>query len=432
MRELIDNAPQVAIPETEYKRLLGYPADHELDGRSLELARFARDWYAQHGKPWIYGQLIESLHLGDGRFSLGETSFASKQVHDLFEAGGAHAAMVVAVSAGPECEAMARQCWEAGKPDEYFFLEMYASAVVENLIIAAGGRICGWAENNGMTVLPHYSPGYTGWEITDQIKLWNLIRPQNGHALPGAFEVMHSGMLRPKKSLLAVFGISRDLARARSLVKLVPCENCSLPGCPYRRAPYKSFLPQIEDVRRLQGSVRDFFERAERANSMLDHQAKYSVNERALRKWAAERLKLTVQPDGSIEARFHYEGSTCSNMGRPLEFDYRIILSPAADGHRILEAACAPAPGDTGHTAMCEYLLDGPAFMGRLGKEKPLLGRPLNEVLTWSRPYNPSACYCSEDSRQHKWGLVLEVIHHTLVQQEKAAGKNGQTATVLE
>ncbi len=432
MRELIDNAPQVAVQEAEYKRLLGYPANHELEGRSRELADFARDWYAKNGRPWIYGRLMESLRLAEGRFSLDETSFASKQVHDLFGAGGAHAAMVVAVSAGPECEAMARQCWEAGKPDEYFFLEMFGSAVVEHLIIAAGGRICGWAENNGMTVLPHYSPGYSGWDVTDQIKLWNLIRPNHGRALPGELEVMHTGMLRPKKSLLAVFGLSRDLARARSLVRLVPCENCSLPGCPYRRAPYQSFLPQIEDVRRLQAGVRDFFARVENTKSMLDHQAKYSVNERALRKWAAERLKIAVRPDGSIEARFQYEGTTCSNMGRPLEFDYHIVLSPAADGHCILEATCAPAPGDTGHTFMCEYLNDAPAFLNRLETEKPLLGRPLNEVLAWSRPYNPSGCHCSADSREHKWGLVFEVIHHTLVQQEKAAGKNGQTAVVLE
>ena len=81
---------------------------------------------------------------------------------------------------------------------------------------------------------------------------------------------------------------------------------------------------------------------------------------------------------------------------------------------------------------MCEYLNDAEAFMSRIESEKPLLGKPLNDVLTWTRPYNPSACYCSADSREHKWGLVFEVIHHTLVDREKAAGKNGQTATVLE
>jgi hypothetical protein len=81
---------------------------------------------------------------------------------------------------------------------------------------------------------------------------------------------------------------------------------------------------------------------------------------------------------------------------------------------------------------MCEYLNDAPAFRSRLENEKPLLGRPLNEVLTWARPHNPSGCYCSADSRQHKWGLVFEVIHHTLVQREQAAARHGQPAAILE
>ena len=66
--------------------------------------------------------------------------------------------MLVAVSAGSECEAKARECWQDGKPDEYFFLEMYGSAVVEFLVTHAAGRVCAWAEQNGMAVLPALQP----------------------------------------------------------------------------------------------------------------------------------------------------------------------------------------------------------------------------------------------------------------------------------
>jgi len=430
MRELIEVRPEVVVQESEYKRLLGYPVGHELEGRSRELADFARDWYTKNGRPWLYGRLIERVELPPEQLVLGASVFRSKQLHDLFAAAGAHAAMVVAVSAGPECEAMARKCWEEGKPDEYFFLEMFGSAVVENLIVSAGGRICGWAEQNGMSALPHYSPGYSGWDVADQHPLWDLIRPDAGRALPGELEVMHTGMLRPKKSLLAVFGITRDLEKARGLVRHVPCENCSLPGCPYRRAPYKHFLPQIEDVHKLQADLRKILDFPSKPKSMLDHQAKYSTNERALRKWSADRLRLQPRADGSIEALFRYEGTTCSNMGRALEFDYRVVLSGAESGHRILEATCAPAPEDEGYKFMCEYIADAETFMARIGSEKPMVGKPLNDVLAWKRVYNPSACYCAADSREHKWGLVFEVIHHTLVEREKAA-KNGQTAGSL-
>ncbi len=35
-------------------RLLGYPRDFELEGRPRELAEWARAWYAENARPWIY------------------------------------------------------------------------------------------------------------------------------------------------------------------------------------------------------------------------------------------------------------------------------------------------------------------------------------------------------------------------------------------
>ena len=252
-----------------------------------------------------------------------------------------------------------------------------------------------------MTVLPHYSPGYSGWDIADQIKLWELIRSDRKEAFPGKLEVMTTGMLRPKKSQLAWFGITRQVEKARGLRDLVPCESCFLPGCQYRRAPCKHSPPQIEDVRRIQGGRTEI--PASFANpSALDHHANYSVNARALQKWSQERLHLERLADGAVEARFHYDGTTCANLGRPLEFCYHVKLASPAEHHRIVEAICVPVPGDTGHQSMCEYLNNAEALMENIATEKPLLGRPLNTVLAWERPASPCGCYCDRDKRLHK------------------------------
>jgi hypothetical protein len=202
-----------------------------------------------------------------------------------------------------------------------------------------------------------------------------------------------------------------------------------LPGCQYRRAPYKHSPPQIEDVRRLQGGRTDV--PSGFANpSGLDHHARYSVNARALQKWSQERLRLEWQADGTMEARFHYEGTTCSNLGRPLEFHYHVKLASPAEQYRILETGCVPVPGHDGYQSMCEYLNNAKTLMENIAGERPLLGQPLNEVLTWTRPADPSGCYCDRDKRLHKWGLVLEVIHYALVQQEKEMA-DGQAEMIL-
>ena len=65
--------------------------------------------------------------------------------------------------------------------------------------------------------------------------------------------------------------------------------------------------------------------------------ARYTLNPRALQKWSRERLQLKFSRDGAVEAGFRYEGTTCSNLGRTLEFDYHVKLAPPSDGYRILE-----------------------------------------------------------------------------------------------
>lgn len=432
MLELIDTRPDINVQESEYKRLLGYPGHHVMVGRSRELADWTRQWYAEHGQPWIYARQMDGLELTNERLSISGTVFSSKQLRDQFNAAQAHSAMLVVVSAGKQCEEKARELWQEGKPDEYFFMEMYGSAVVEHLITIVSGRICGWADHHGMVALPHYSPGYSGWDVADQTKLWELIRQKNGRDFPGELHVMDTGMLRPKKSLLAVFGITRHLDKVRTFTKLVPCENCSLPRCQYRRVPYKRSLPQIDDVHRLQSNGYEDSPAGTFSASGLNHEAKYSINPRALQKWSRDRLQLKTLHDGSVEIRFRYEGTTCSSMGRPLEFDYHVLLGPLEDGCKIIEATCAPAPGDTGHTCQCEYLNNAESFMRSIANEKPLQGRPLNDVLTWERAYSPSGCYCDADRRAHKWGLVFEVIHYALVQQEKETTNDGQRAAILK
>ena len=86
---------------------------------------------------------------------------------------------------------------------------------------------------------------------------------QGPQVLPGKLEVLDSGALRPKKALLAVFGLTRKVDRVRRLTELSPCENCSFTPCQFRRAPYLG-APAFN----------------------------YSVNGKALKRWSQERLSL--------------------------------------------------------------------------------------------------------------------------------------------
>ena len=386
---------EVAVQPEEYHRLLGYPRGFELQGRALELAQWTREWYAHHGRPWVYSREALCLEVAADSVRIDGVPFTARPLQKTLLDAGAHSAMLVAVGAGPELEEEAHRLWLEEKPDEYFFLEMYGSAVVEHLTTATGAQLCGSAEERGMAVLPHYSPGYPEWEISEQKRLLALL---NGE-LPQPVAVLESGMLQPKKSLLAVFGLTRHTARLQRLTDLVPCQNCSFHPCQYRRAPYGRAAMQA-------------------APDPLKRGAAYGVNTKALRRWASERLSLQRREDGCIEARFRYDGTTCTNMGLPLAFRYDVTLGPRDAGYPIREQHCAPLPDDTGHRAMCQYLKEGESLIASVEREKPLTGQPLNDVLAWQRPVCSAGCYCEPASRLHKWGLVLETIHYALAQQE--------------
>ncbi|MGD0911891.1 MAG: hypothetical protein ABR928_08340 [Terracidiphilus sp.] len=404
--ELAEAITQVDVLDEEYARLLGYPRGFVLEDRARELANWAREWYAQHGRPWMYARQAENFSISGNAINIDGAQFISSRLKETLQQAEAHSVIMVAVGAGTEAEEEARQRWTDEKPDEYFFLDMYASAVVERLATMAGARLCDWAEQRGMAVLPHHSPGYTEWDIAEQPRLLELLKQTRSEQFPSPVEVFETGMLRPKKTLLAVFGLTSHTDRLARLTSLIPCERCSFGPCRYRRAPFRRSPRPVGEVI------------AARASS-LNQNAAYSVNRKALVRWAKERLKLRVNDDSTVDAEFRYDGTTCTNMGRPLTFFYHVKLGASTEGYPIRMQQCVPAPGDEGHMLMCKFTEDEAALMRAIGSEKPLAGEKLETVLAWQRMPSAAGCYCESTSREHKWGLVFETIHYALVQQER-------------
>jgi hypothetical protein len=285
-----------------------------------------------------------------------------------------------------------------------------------------GARLCAWAEAQGMAVLPHDSPGYTGWDIAEQPAPLPLVT--NGLALPGPLRALESGGLAPKKSLLAVYGLTRQVNADGRLTSLVPCEQCTLPRCQYRRRPYVwARASALAGAGSSASEPRD----GEMASALSENRgaaalrsnATYRTSRKALQRWARERLTMSARQDGGVDAQFRYDGTTCTNMGRELTFVYDVTLGSREDGYPIREQRCGPEPGDTGHTAMCGYIRNAPQLMAAIAEERPLVGLRLDDVLSWARPTSAAGCYCDASSREHKWGLVLETIHFALVERER-------------
>ncbi len=246
MMELVQSAPAVDVAEAEFQRLLGYPRDAVPRERARELADWAREWYRCYGSPWLYVRGAKSLILSAESVDIDGVAFHGGRLRSALQQADAHTVFLAAASAGPEAEEEARRLWRDDRPDEYFFLETFASAVVESLVAAASAAVCAWAGGEKMAVLPHHSPGYSQWDVSEQGRLLRVIGANGAATLPGLLEALDSGSLRPGKSQLAVIGVTCHAGRVASIAGLVPCRQCSLANCQYRRT--NSLAPHHTDT----------------------------------------------------------------------------------------------------------------------------------------------------------------------------------------
>jgi hypothetical protein len=224
------------VSEAEFKRTLGIPVGHDIDDRTLAHMDEARSTFSEVAKPWVHTQPhgISSI-IGD-KISLNSgIDLTCELLVRKLEAAGAHMIVVVAVSAGAEISEHCDLLWQTNRPDEAFILDSLATNVVEQLTLRTGMQLCDWGEPEGMAAVPHYSPGYKGWDILEHLAILPMLAAEL--PLPGPLEVLESGMLKPKKSQISVFGMTRHTERILRLPGLCPCLDCSLEKCAYRRAP---------------------------------------------------------------------------------------------------------------------------------------------------------------------------------------------------
>jgi hypothetical protein len=229
----IDAATVAAEVEPgELNRLLGIPRDRPLEGLLEERALWARDWYASNGRPWVRAcrHSIEAIEPERVRLA-GGREFRSRALAEHLGRLEAHGLVGIAVTAGAEVDRACEEMWRDGRPDEGYFLERFAVAVVERLVFGVTLSMCQLAESADETLTPHLSPGCGTWELEQQATLWDVIFPEGEL---GPVRLLESRGLSPKNSILAAAGVTRH---SRSASPLDACRSCGLPGCRFRRAP---------------------------------------------------------------------------------------------------------------------------------------------------------------------------------------------------
>ncbi len=227
---IADRAAAHEVSEADYARLLGYPPGKLLEGRVAEVAGASREWMARHGRPWTRWRVLSVVRLD--RDMVVVEDGAALRSRPLARGVSEHRCdrlAAVAASAGPEIDDEAQRLWSAGKPDEAYFLQRLAAAVVEGSVADAVRRLERETDRRAAVT---QSPGYRGWDLKEQASLVRLVTGNGAGDLPGPLRVLPSGALLPQMSKLSVHGLTRLSPSARSETACSPCRQ---PACQYRR-----------------------------------------------------------------------------------------------------------------------------------------------------------------------------------------------------
>jgi hypothetical protein len=159
----------------------------------------------------------DCIHIGDTTFETGR--IIAKQFKD------AQKIVVFACTAGPGIREAYEKYKAEGDPLKAFFTDTLGTVAVEKAMDKIHHALKQSMEQQGLHCTNRYSPGYCGWMVKEQHKLWSL--------LPSEYcgiRLTDSALMLPIKSVSGIIGLG---AHARK--NPYSCAICDLNNCIYRR-----------------------------------------------------------------------------------------------------------------------------------------------------------------------------------------------------
>lgn len=137
---------------------------------------------------------------------------------------------VFVTTAGNEYDVWLHELKASGDLVTEYIADALGSVIAEAVVTKIGNELSVQAEENNETVTYPYSPGYCGWHVREQVKLFGLF-PENVCGV----RLTESCLMVPVKSVSGVFGIGRNIQQ-----KAYACDICSMKTC-YKRNQKKSY-----------------------------------------------------------------------------------------------------------------------------------------------------------------------------------------------
>jgi hypothetical protein len=133
--------------------------------------------------------------------------------------------LIFACTAGPGIREQYDRYMEEGDPLKAFFVDTLGTVAVEKAMDKIHRRVKRAYELEGLHCTNRYSPGYCGWSVREQHKLWSFL-PDHYCGIT----LTDSALMLPVKSVSGMIGLGPHARK-----NPYSCAICELEHCIYRR-----------------------------------------------------------------------------------------------------------------------------------------------------------------------------------------------------
>ncbi len=124
-------------------------------------------------------------------------------------------------TAGPELGERSRRSMKEGDLLRGYVYDIIGSEVVENAADRMQEELKRATSETGKTITNRFSPGYCGWDVAEQHKLFSFFRDNFC-----GITLTESALMNPVKSVSGIIGIGKDVRYAPYQCNLCDDKNC--------------------------------------------------------------------------------------------------------------------------------------------------------------------------------------------------------------
>ena len=131
-------------------------------------------------------------------------------------------------TAGPEIGEWSKQLMSEGETLKGYIIDVVGSEIVESAMDSIQNSLEEEMKHQGLFITNRYSPGYCGWNVSEQQKLFTFF--------PDGFcgvKLSDTSLMYPIKSVSGIIGIGKDVEKNN-----YPCKLCDDKNCIYRGRRY--------------------------------------------------------------------------------------------------------------------------------------------------------------------------------------------------